>query len=99
MVALASVEGYHGYLLFVWMYGIALAGFELSLKIYTYERVRIRHFTRGWGFIQGAKALPVLLGIPFTGYINESSHSYKSGIHFSVAMVLTSCLMVRIFPN
>ena len=52
MLALLSVEGYHGYLLFVWMYGFFLGGFELSLKVYTFERVRVRLFTRGWGFVQ-----------------------------------------------
>ncbi len=55
MLALVSVEGYHGYLLFVWMYGFFLGGFELSVKVYTYDRVRVRQFTRGWGFVQVSK--------------------------------------------
>jgi hypothetical protein len=57
MLALVSVEGYHGYLLFVWMYGFFLGGFELSVKVYTYDRVRVRQFTRGWGFVQVSKTL------------------------------------------
>ena len=85
MLALASVEGYHGYLLFSWMYGIFLGGFEFSLKIYTLERVRVRQFPRGWGFIQGAKAIPVLIGIPIAGYISNATSNPKAGLYFSIA--------------
>ena len=64
IIALVSVEGYHGYLLFVWIYGIFLGGYQFSLKVYTLEKVRVRQFPRGWGFVQGIKFLPILLGIP-----------------------------------
>ena len=38
ILALSSVQGYHGYLLFVWMYGIFLGGFNYVLKMYTFEK-------------------------------------------------------------
>ena len=88
MLALVSVEGYHGYFLFAWMYGIFLGGFELTLKVYTFDRLRVRQFTRGWGFVQGVKALPYLLGIPISAYISQSSSSAKSGIFFSLGFVV-----------
>ncbi|KAG8225690.1 hypothetical protein J437_LFUL001722, partial [Ladona fulva] len=66
LLALSTVQGYHGYVLFVWIYGIFLGGFLYALKMYTFERVRARHFTRTWSFVQGAEALPALLGIPIT---------------------------------
>jgi hypothetical protein len=89
MLALASVEGYHGYLLFVWMYGLFLGGFEVTLRVYCYERLRIRQFSRGWGFIQGAKALPCLVGLPITAYISESTKDPKAGFYFS----FTCCIL------
>lgn len=49
MLALSSVEGYHGYVLFAWMYGLCLGGFLYSMKMLTMERVRGRHFTKVWG--------------------------------------------------
>ena len=49
MLALSNVEGYHGYVLFAWMYGLCLGGFLYSMKMLTMERVRGRHFTRVWG--------------------------------------------------
>jgi uncharacterized membrane protein len=54
ILALISVEGYHGYLLFSWMFGIFFGGFEHTLKVFTFERVRVRHFSRGWGYVQGS---------------------------------------------
>ncbi|KAJ8964978.1 hypothetical protein NQ317_006384 [Molorchus minor] len=52
-----------------------------SLKMFTLERIRGRHFTKAWSFIQGAKSIPVLLGIPITGYINQTYP--KAGYYFS----------------
>ena len=94
MLALASVQGYHGYLLFSWMYGVFLGGFEFSLKIYTLERVRVRQFPRGWGFVQGAKAIPALIGIPIAGYINEATTNPKAGLYFSVATCFASAIIL-----
>merc|ERR1719189_2232748 len=94
MLALASVEGYHGYLLFSWMYGVFLGGFEFSLKIYTLERVRVRQFPRGWGFVQGAKAIPALLGIPIAGYISDAASNPKAGLYFSLAACFGSAILL-----
>ncbi|KAK0094768.1 hypothetical protein PV326_010044 [Microctonus aethiopoides] len=36
------------------------------------ERLRTRHFARSWALVQAAEALPILLGVPLTGYMNDS---------------------------
>ena len=69
MLALVSVQGYHGYLLFVWMYGLFMGGHEVALRVYCYERLKIKQFARGWGFVQGARGIPYLVGLPITAYI------------------------------
>ncbi|CAB3369791.1 Hypothetical predicted protein [Cloeon dipterum] len=92
LLALSTVQGYHGYVLFVWIYGIFLGGFIYSLKMYVLERVRAKHFTRTWGFVQGAKAIPALLGIPITGYINESHP--KAGYYFSSFFTLLGAALL-----
>lgn len=86
LLALSAVQGYHGYVLFVWLYGISLGGFTYSLKMFALERLRNKHFTKAWSFIQGAKSIPVLLGIPITGYINQSYP--KAGYYFSFCTAL-----------
>ncbi|CAH2043667.1 unnamed protein product, partial [Iphiclides podalirius] len=92
MLALSSVEGYHGYVLFAWMYGLCLGGFLYSIKMLTMERIRGRHFTKVWGFVQGAEALPVIVGVPMTGYINQQAP--RAGFYFSTAATLAGALML-----
>ncbi len=66
-LAFTSVEGYNGYVMFVWIYGIFTGGFMYTLKMYIYEKVRARNFAKAWGFAQFAMALPNFLGIPISG--------------------------------
>ena len=70
LLALPAVQGYSGYVLFAWLYGIFYGGFQYSLKMCTYEKVRARNFAKTWGFVQGSQAIPVLLGAPVTGQWN-----------------------------
>uniref|UniRef100_A0A1B0DRA6 Major facilitator superfamily (MFS) profile domain-containing protein n=1 Tax=Phlebotomus papatasi TaxID=29031 RepID=A0A1B0DRA6_PHLPP len=57
ILAFTAVHGnYHGYVMFVWIYGIFCGGYHYSLKMYTYERVRARNFARTWGFVQFSQA-------------------------------------------
>jgi len=55
--------------------------------MYVYQKVRARNFARAWGYIQASQALPNLLGVSITGYINLGWGS-KSGYYFSAACVL-----------
>ncbi|XP_032677645.1 monocarboxylate transporter 2-like isoform X1 [Odontomachus brunneus] len=72
-VALGSVQGYHGLVLASGLYGASLGGALYSLKMLALERLRARHFARSWALVQAAEALPILLGVPLTGYMNASS--------------------------
>lgn len=77
------MEGYHGYLLFVWMYGLFVGGAEVTLRVYCYEKLRVKQYSRGWGYIQGAKAVPYLIGFPITAYICDATGDPKAGFYFS----------------
>ncbi|XP_017755394.1 PREDICTED: monocarboxylate transporter 10-like [Eufriesea mexicana] len=72
-VALGSVQGYHGLVLASGLYGASLGGALYSLKMLALERLRARHFARSWALVQAAEALPILLGVPLTGYMNDNS--------------------------
>ncbi|XP_037779240.1 monocarboxylate transporter 2-like [Penaeus monodon] len=94
VLALTAVRGYYGYVLFMWLYGLLLGGAHYALQMLTLEKVRARHFSRAWGFIQGATAFPILFGVPVTGYINESNP--KTGYFFSSVFMLAgaTCLFL-----
>ena len=67
ILAFTAVEGYNGYVVFVWIYGIFNGGYHYALKMYIYEKVRARNFARAWGFAQLAMSIPNAIGIPALG--------------------------------
>ena len=64
IMAFTAVEGYKGYVVFVWSYGVFLGGYHYSLKMYIYEKVRARNFARAWGFAQSSMGLSILVSVP-----------------------------------
>ncbi|ODM97613.1 Monocarboxylate transporter 10 [Orchesella cincta] len=66
-----------------------------SLKVYTYERARARHFPRAWSFLQSSQAIPLFIGVPLTNYANETV-GWKSGYYISAIAVFlgTACLFL-----
>ncbi|KAJ8977598.1 hypothetical protein NQ317_018366 [Molorchus minor] len=66
--------------------GIFCGGYHYSLKMYTYERVRARNFARTWGFVQCSQAIPIVIGVPFSGYMNEKCGD-RAGYYFSSTCV------------
>uniref|UniRef100_A0A182Q1B4 Major facilitator superfamily (MFS) profile domain-containing protein n=1 Tax=Anopheles farauti TaxID=69004 RepID=A0A182Q1B4_9DIPT len=94
ILALTAVHGnYHGYVMFVWIYGIFCGGYHYSLKMYTYEKVRARNFARAWGFVQFAQAVPIALGVPISGYMNESG-SGTAGYYFSSGCAIVGSVLM-----
>ncbi|XP_076059986.1 monocarboxylate transporter 3-like [Oratosquilla oratoria] len=90
MLALTAVRGYYGYVLFMWLYGLLLGGGHYAFKMLTLEKVRAKHFSRAWGFIQGVTAIPILFGVPITGYISASIS--KRGYFFASFFTLAGSL-------
>jgi hypothetical protein len=64
---MAAVEGYQGYTLFVWVYGVFFGGYQYSLKMFTFEKVRARNFPRAWGLVQCSQAIPIIVGVSVSG--------------------------------
>ncbi|XP_050312458.1 monocarboxylate transporter 12-like [Anthonomus grandis grandis] len=84
-------DNYHAYVMFAWIYGFFYGGYHYSLKMYTYERVRARHFSRTWGFVQFSQAIPIAVGIPLSGYLNDE-YGNRSGYYFSSVCTLVGSL-------
>ena len=49
-------------------------------------RIRAKHFPRGWSFVQGARCVPILVGVPLTGLLNTQAH--KAGFYLSFVFVI-----------
>ncbi|XP_023345981.1 monocarboxylate transporter 10 [Eurytemora carolleeae] len=94
LVTLTVVQGYYGYLLFVVLYGFFLGGYHYVLKVYTYECIRAKHFPRAWSFVQGSKSFPMLVGIPISQLINQSTGNPKAGFYLSFSLVFLGALVL-----
>lgn len=62
-LAYPTLNGFHGYVLFVWVYGICHGGYLYSLKLCVFEKVRARNYSRTWSFMMWSQALPNFIGI------------------------------------
>ena len=83
-MAFTAVEGYKGYIVFVWSYGIFLGGYQYCLKMYIYEKVRARNFARALGFAQSSTAIPTLVSIPLLSkYSVEFFPAFDMNLNFS----------------
>ena len=77
ILAFTAVQGYNGYVVFVWIFGIFSGGYHYSLKMYIYEKVRARNFARAWGFAQFSMSLPNMFGVPISGkYTTTLLHKF-----------------------
>ncbi|XP_022238040.1 monocarboxylate transporter 10-like [Limulus polyphemus] len=91
ILSFCALNGYYGYVLFVWFYGIFCGGYQYSLKMHLYEKVRPNYFDGSWGYLQFCQFIPVLIGIPVTGYINKGKRP-KMGFIFSCGCILAGTL-------
>ncbi|XP_077488487.1 monocarboxylate transporter 10-like isoform X1 [Amblyomma americanum] len=91
LLAFTALHQYHGYLLFVWIYGIFLGGYQYALKMYTLEKVRARNFAKAWSFVQWSQSLPVLIGVPLAGLLNDQFGS-RTGFYMASAFCFAGAL-------
>jgi len=67
LLAFTALDDYSGYFLFVWIYGFFYGGYQYSLKMFIYEKVRARNFNRAWGYVQCCQSIPIMVGVPISG--------------------------------
>ena len=91
IMALTQVQGNSGYMIFIIVYGTFLGGYNYSLKMYLFEKVRARNFAYAWGFVQFSQAFSIGIGVPITGYINIGCDS-KAGYYFSAVCVMAGAV-------
>ncbi|CAD7079779.1 unnamed protein product [Hermetia illucens] len=93
---LSAVFGFRNLCILSWTYGIGLGGFRYTLKMLALERVRTKYFTKAWGFIKGAESIPVLIGVPLTAFLNDSSSAKygRAGYYISSAAAAIAAILM-----
>jgi len=94
--ALYIVKGLYGYLLACVLYGFCLGVFLYISKVLCYFLVSTKEFSRVWSCMEAAQAIPVLLGVSISGYINESYG--KPGYWFSLLLIISGGTLLSFLP-
>ncbi|CAM1297663.1 Uncharacterised protein g1892 [Pycnogonum litorale] len=92
LIAFSTLQGYHGYVLCVFMYGIFFSGYTYCVKLHLYEKVRARNFSKAWAFLQGSIGIPSFLGIGINAHI-MSSYGAKCGLYFCSTCIFCSVIL------
>ncbi len=95
VLLLTVVDGYSGYVIFVWFYGICYGGYSYCLKMYIYEKVRARNFARAWGFAQFSMAVPNFFGMPLSAYMTVPLGK-KAGFYLSASAIIAGSLLMSL---
>ncbi|XP_023224834.1 monocarboxylate transporter 10-like [Centruroides sculpturatus] len=91
ILALIMFHEYRSYIMFAWIYGIFYGGYHYSLKLFTLEKVRARNFLRAWSYVEWFQAIPNLIGMILTGYLNHK-YGNKSGFYISSIFTMLGSL-------
>lgn len=73
--------------------GFFCGGYQYSMRVYIFERVRARNFAQTWSFVQFSQGIPIVLGVSFAEYLNQYANE-KCGYLFGFAMVLCGSILL-----
>ncbi|KAG8189865.1 hypothetical protein JTE90_023372 [Oedothorax gibbosus] len=84
-LSINAAQGYYGFVLFAWMFGVPCGGLHYSLKMLVFEKIRAKSFSRAWAYVEWAQSVPALIGIPVSGYMGGGSGGPRTGFYFGAA--------------
>ena len=68
LIAFNNLKSNHfGYVIFAISYGFCVSGYQYSLKMYVFEKMRSRNFAQTWSLVQFVQAVPIAIGTPVQG--------------------------------
>lgn len=86
--------GYKGLCILAGIYGVGFGGFRFSLKMLALERVKVK-FSKTWSFIRGIEAIPVLISVPLTIFLNDYSLKYgRAGYYICSAAAAIAAIII-----
>ncbi|KAM7353347.1 uncharacterized protein ACRADG_005441 [Cochliomyia hominivorax] len=91
---MSFVMGYKGLCILSGIYGVGFGGFRFSLKMLALERVKVK-FSKTWSFIRGIEAIPVLISVPLTIFLNDYSLKYgRAGYYICSAAAAIAAIII-----
>lgn len=86
--------GYKSLCILSGIYGVGFGGFRFSLKMLVLEKVKLK-FSKTWSFIRGIEAVPVLISVPLTIFLNDYSPKYgRAGYYICSAAAAIAAIII-----
>ncbi|TMW54888.1 hypothetical protein DOY81_000121, partial [Sarcophaga bullata] len=91
---MSFVMGYKGLCILSGIYGVGFGGFRFTLKMLALERIKVK-FSKTWSFIRGIEAIPVLISVPLTIFLNDYSLKYgRAGYYICSAAAAIAAIII-----
>ncbi|XP_073827361.1 uncharacterized protein [Musca autumnalis] len=91
---MSFLMGYKSLCILSGIYGVGFGGFRFSLKMLVLEKVKLK-FSKTWSFIRGIEAIPVLISVPLTIFLNDYSPKYgRAGYYICSAAAAIAAIII-----
>uniref|UniRef100_A0A1I8PA67 Major facilitator superfamily (MFS) profile domain-containing protein n=1 Tax=Stomoxys calcitrans TaxID=35570 RepID=A0A1I8PA67_STOCA len=91
---MSFLMGYKSLCILSGIYGVGFGGFRFSLKMLVLEKVKLK-FSKTWSFIRGIEAVPVLISVPLTIFLNDYSPKYgRAGYYICSAAAAIAAIII-----
>lgn len=91
---MSFIMGYKGLCILSGIYGVGFGGFRFSLKMLALERIKMK-FSKTWSFVRGIEAIPVLISVPLTIFLNDYSLKYgRAGYYICSAAAAIAAIII-----
>ena len=91
---MSFVMGYKGLCILSGIYGVGFGGFRFTLKMLALERIKVK-FSKTWSFVRGIEAVPVLISVPLTIFLNDYSLKYgRAGYYICSAAAAIAAIII-----
>lgn len=95
---MSFVMGYKNLCILSGLYGVGFGGFRFSFKMLALECIKT-NFSKIWSYIHGAEAMPILISVPLTIFLNDYSMKYGRAGYYICSAAAAIAAITLFFIN
>lgn len=95
---MSFVMGYRNLCILSGLYGVGFGGFRFSFKMLALECIKT-NFSKIWSYIHSAEAMPILISVPLTIFLNDYSMKYGRAGYYICSAAAAIAAITLFFIN
>lgn len=95
---MSFVMGYKNLCILSGLYGFGFGSFRFSFKMLALECIK-SNFSKIWSYIHGAEAMPILISVPLTIFLNDYSMKYGRAGYYICSAAAAIAAITLFFIN